>query len=258
LTTVAELFDLRGRVALVTGGATGIGRQIAEAFAESGVSLALCSRDGRRCAEEARALELQYEISAVGLGCDVRVPDDVERTVATTLERFERIDVLVNNAGTTWAATPEDMPLSGWTKVVDVNLNGVFLMTQAVGRSMIAAGGGKIINVASVAGLRGAPAEVMNSLPYNATKAAVLGLTRDLAWKWARHGITVNAVAPGWFPSEMTRQVLADRGEMLLAGIPLGRFGSKDDLKGAAVFLASAASDFMTGQVIVVDGGQSA
>jgi gluconate 5-dehydrogenase len=150
------------------------------------------------------------------------------------------------------------MPLEGWQKVVNVNLTGVFLCAQAVGRAMIERGeGGKIVNIASVAGLHGAPAEVMNALPYNATKGGVISLTRDLAWKWARHGINVNAIAPGWFPSEMSRVVL-DQNPDLVERIPLRRYGGTDDLKGVILFLASPASDYVTGHTLVVDGGQSA
>ena len=140
----------------------------------------------------------------------------------------------------------------------DVNRTGVFLFAQAVGRELIRqADGGKIVNIASVAGLHGAPAEIVNTLPYHATKGGVIAFTRDLAWKWARHGINVNAIAPGWFPSDMSSYVLA-RNPDLASRIPLGRFGGPEDLKGAVVFLASRASDFVTGHTLVVDGGQSA
>jgi len=178
--------------------------------------------------------------------------------VASTLDELGRIDILVNNAGTVWGAAPEDIPLEGWQKVVDVNLTGVFLCSQAAGRAMIERGeGGKIVNIASVAGLHGAPAEVVNTLPYHATKGGVIALTRDLAWKWARHGINVNAIAPGWFPSDMANFVI-DRNPDLAQRIPLGRFGGPEDLKGVVVFLSSRASDYVTGHTLVVDGGQSA
>jgi gluconate 5-dehydrogenase len=151
------------------------------------------------------------------------------------------------------------MPLEGWQKVVDVNLTGVFLCSQAAGRVMIEQGdGGKIVNIASVAGLRGGPPEIMNALPYNATKGGVISFTRDLACKWARHGIHVNAIAPGWFPSDMSGFVIDRHADRLLEHIPLRRFGGESDLKGAVAFLASSASDYVTGQTLVVDGGQSA
>jgi len=182
----------------------------------------------------------------------------VQAVVERTRQELGRIDVLVNNAGTVWGAPPEDMPLEGWQKVIDVNLTGVFLFAQAVGRTMIAdGGGGKIVNIASVAGLGGAPQEVMNAISYNASKGGVIAFTRDLACKWARHGITVNAIAPGWFPSEMSRSVLEQQ-PGLVEHIPLRRFGGRDDLKGAILFLSSRASDYVTGHTLVVDGGESA
>jgi NAD(P)-dependent dehydrogenase (short-subunit alcohol dehydrogenase family) len=183
----------------------------------------------------------------------------VEEVVRRTRAELGRVDVLVNNAGTTWGAPPEEMPLEGWQKVVDVNLTGAFLCAQAVGRLLIEQGeGGRIVNIASVAGLSGAPAEVMDTVVYHATKGGLIAFTRDLAWKWARHGITVNAIAPGWFPSDMSRYVLDRQSEAFLRTIPLGRYGGADDLKGAVAYLASRASDYVTGQVLVVDGGQSA
>jgi NAD(P)-dependent dehydrogenase (short-subunit alcohol dehydrogenase family) len=252
--SVRELFDLGGKVAIVTGGGSGLGRQMAEGLAEAGAELALCARNVERCEETAAALPTR----ALALPCDVRDYDSVNAMVARVVHELGRVDILVNNAGTVWGAAPEDMPLEGWQKVVDVNLTGVFLCAQAVGRAMIERGeGGKIVNIASVAGLHGAPAEIVDTLPYHATKGGVIALTRDLAWKWARHGINVNAIAPGWFPSDMANFVI-ERRPQLAERIPLGRFGGPEDLKGAVVFLASRASDYVTGHTLVVDGGQSA
>jgi NAD(P)-dependent dehydrogenase (short-subunit alcohol dehydrogenase family) len=253
----AELFDLTGRAAIVTGGGSGIGRQLAEALAEAGADVVLCARDVKRCeqaADELRAIGVR----ALGLRCDVRDPEEIQAVVDRTRSELGLIDILVNNAGTAWAATPEDYPLDGWRKTIDVNLTGLFLCSQAVGRVMIEQGGGKIVNVASVAAFMGAPSEVMDAVGYSAAKGGVVSLTRDLAIKWAPHGIAVNAIAPGWFPTDLNRPLLDARPEAYLARIPLGRFGGADDLKGAVVFLASAASDFVTGQTIVVDGGESA
>jgi NAD(P)-dependent dehydrogenase (short-subunit alcohol dehydrogenase family) len=253
---VQELFDLSGKTAIVTGGGSGIGRQMAQALAEAGANLVLCARKVERC-EEAAAELAKVGVRTLGLECDVRNPAEVQAVVDRTRDELGRIDVLVNNAGTVWGAPPEDMPLEGWQKVIDVNLTGVFLFSQAVGRTMIEQGGGKIVNIASVAGLGGAPPEVMDAIAYNASKGGVIAFTRDLACKWARHGINVNAIAPGWFPSEMTRHVLDSRpGEV--ERIPLRRFGGSDDLKGAIVYLAAAASDYVTGHTLVVDGGESA
>jgi len=252
-----DLFDLSGKVAIVTGGGSGIGRQMSEGLAEMGADLVLCARKAERCeqaAEELRGLGVR----AIGMGCDVRDPEQVQAVVDRARDELGPIDVLVNNAGTVWGGWPEDTPLEGWQKVLDVNLTGVFLCSQAAGRAMIEQGGGKIVNIASVAALGGAPPEIMNAIAYNATKGGVVSFTRDLATKWARHSINVNAIAPGWFPSDMSNFVLDHHGEALYDHIPLRRFGGPDDLKGAIVFLASAASDYVTGQMLVVDGGQSA
>jgi NAD(P)-dependent dehydrogenase (short-subunit alcohol dehydrogenase family) len=253
----SELFDLSGRVAIVTGGGTGIGRQMAEGLAEMGADLVLCARHLHRCEQAAQELR-ELGVRALAMHCDVREAGQIEAVVDRTRSELGRIDVLVNNSGTVWGAAPEDTPLEGWQKVVDVNLTGVFLFSQAAGRVMIEQRSGKIVNIASVAALGGSPPEIMNSIAYNATKGGVVSFTRDLACKWARHGITVNAIAPGWFPSDMSSFVIDQHGEALYEHIPLRRFGGPDDLKGAVVFLASGASDYVTGHTLVVDGGQSA
>jgi NAD(P)-dependent dehydrogenase (short-subunit alcohol dehydrogenase family) len=253
----SELFDLSGRAAIVTGGGSGIGRQMATGLAEAGANLVLCARKAERCEEAAAEIE-RLGVQAFGMRCDVRDPAEVQAVVDRTKAELGRVDVLVNNAGTSWGAPAEEHPLEGWQKVIDVNLTGVFLFAQAVGRVMIDQGGGKIVNVASVAAFGGAPPELVNAVAYNASKGGVVSFTRDLATKWARHEINVNAVAPGWFPSDMNRVLLDAQPDAYLEHIPLRRFGGPDDLKGAVVFLASRASDFVTGQVVVVDGGQSA
>jgi NAD(P)-dependent dehydrogenase (short-subunit alcohol dehydrogenase family) len=255
--SVAELFDLSGKVAIVTGGGSGIGRQMAEGLAEAGADIVLCARKADRCEHAAGELE-HLGVRTLGLGCDVRDSEQVAAVVGRTVSDFGSVDVLVNNAGTVWGAAPEDMPLEGWQKVVDVNLTGAFLFAQAAGRVMIDRGGGSIVNITSVAGFHGAPPEFMNTVVYHATKGGVIAFTRDLAWKWAQHGIRVNAIAPGWFPSGMSKFVLDAQGEELKRRIPLRRFGGPDDLKGAVVFLAARASAYVTGHTLVVDGGQSA
>ena len=253
-----KLFDLTGKTAIVTGGGKGIGRQMAQGLAEAGANVVLCARQADRCEQAAAELAEQFGVKALGLGCDVRDPEQVQAVVARTVTDFGAVDVLVNNAGVVWGATPEDMPLEGWQKVVDVNLTGVFLFSQAAGRVMIGGDGGAIVNIASVAGLHGAPPEIVNTVVYHATKGGVIAFTRDLAWKWAPHGIRVNAIAPGWFPSDMANFVLEHAGEELVRRVPLRRFGGADDLKGPVVFLASDASAYVTGHTLVVDGGQSA
>ena len=254
---MTNLFDLSGKTAIVTGGGTGIGRQMAQGLAEAGANLVLCARKAERCEQAASELE-QLGVRAIGLGCDVRDPEQVQHVVTKAVEELGGVDVLVNNAGTVWGASPEEMPLEGWQKVIDVNLTGVFLFSQAAGRVMIERGGGVIVNIASVAGLQGGPPEIMNTIVYNASKGGVIAFTRDLACKWAQHGIRVNSIAPGWFPSDMSGYVLERHEERLKQHILLGRFGGPHDLEGVVVFLASDASAYVTGHTLVVDGGESA
>jgi len=254
---VRELFDLAGRTAIVTGGGSGLGRQMAHALAESGANLVLCARKVERCEETARELE-PTGVRVLTMACDVRVPEQVQAVVDRAVAELGDIDILVNNAGTSWGAAPEDTPLDGWQKVLDVNVTGSFLFAQSAGRVMIEQGRGKVINIASVAAFRGAPAAAMNAIAYNTSKGALVSFTRDLAIKWAPHGINVNAIAPGWFPSDMSQEVLRRSGDALRDSIPLRRYGGQDDLKGAVVFLASAASDYVTGVTLAVDGGQLA
>src|SRR5947209_2088686 len=254
---VKQLFDLTGRVAIITGGSIGLGRQMAEGLAEMGAHLVLCARKRERCQEAAEELQ-KLGVKALALACDVKSPASIQEVVDTALTRFERIDILINNAGTSWGAPTEQMPLEDWTKVLDTNLTGTFLCAQAVGKVMIKQGRGKIINVASVAGLGGAQRGTVQAIGYHASKGGVIAFTKDLACQWAAHNIQVNAIAPGWFPTHMSGWVIEHKKELLLEQIPLRRFGSDHDLKGAAVFLASAASDYVTGHVLVVDGGQTA
>jgi len=254
---VQELFDLSGKTAIVTGGGSGLGRQMAVGLAECGANVVLCARTVERCeevAEELRALGVQ----ALAFACNVREQAQVQAVVDGAVGEFGTVDILVNNAGTSWKASPEEMPLEAWQKVIDVNLTGPFLFSQAAGKVMIRAGGGKVINISSVAAFQGAPSEALNAIAYNTSKGGLISFTRDLAVKWAPFRINVNAIAPGWFPSEMSQKVLEQSGDKLMEHIPLGRYGGPDDLKGAVAFLASAASDFVTGDTLPVDGGQHA
>jgi NAD(P)-dependent dehydrogenase (short-subunit alcohol dehydrogenase family) len=251
-----QSFDLGGRVAIVTGGSVGLGRQMAEGLAEMGANLVLCARKRERCLQAAGELE-KLGVSVLALGCDVKEPASIQEAADTTVKHFGRIDILINNAGTSWGAPVETMTLEQWNKVIETNLTGTFLFSQAVGKVMIGQRRGKIINIASVAGLRGSSPK-LPAIGYSASKGGVIIFTKDLASKWGMHNIQVNAIAPGWFPTDMSEKVIERNKQELLAGIPLGRFGGSEDLKGAAIFLASAASDFVTGHVLVVDGGQSA
>jgi gluconate 5-dehydrogenase len=252
-----ELFDLNGRVAIVTGGGGGLGRQMARALAEMGAHLVLCGRKAEHF-EEAAAELSALGVRALGVRCDVTSLDDVRALVDRTKAEFGRIDVLVNNAGRAWVAPAATMPVEEWRRVLEVNLTGAFLCAQAAGTVMIEQGGGKIINIASVAGLGGAMPEVLDAIAYNASKGGLINFTRDLAVKWGRHKINVNAIAPGWFPSRMSSAIVERWGDRLARNIPLGRIGGDEDLKGAVVYLASRASDYVTGQVRAVDGGQTA
>jgi NAD(P)-dependent dehydrogenase (short-subunit alcohol dehydrogenase family) len=253
---VKKLFDLSGRAAIVTGGSVGLGRQMAEGLADMGANLVLCARKKERCLQAAGELE-KLGVEVLALGCDVKDPASIQAVADATVKRFGRIDILVNNAGTSWGAPVEEMTLEQWNKVIETNLTGTFLFSQAVGKVMISQRRGKIINIASVAGLRGS-APSFSAIGYSASKGGVIIFTKDLACKWGMHNIQVNAIAPGWFPTDMSGKVIERNKEMLLAGIPAGRFGGQDDLKGAAVFLASDASNFVSGNILVIDGGQSA
>jgi NAD(P)-dependent dehydrogenase (short-subunit alcohol dehydrogenase family) len=256
LVTVKELFNLSGRVAIITGGSVGLGRQMAEGLAEMGANLVLCARKKERCERAAEELK-QLGVKTLALGCDVKIPDQVQEVVDATVSRFGRVDILINNAGTSWGAAVEEMRLEQWNKVIETNLTGTFLFSQAVGKVMVPQRRGKIINIASVAGLRGAPPE-FQAIGYHASKGGVIAFTKDLACKWGIHNIQVNAIAPGWFPTNMSQMVIERNKDVFLSKIPLRRFGNEHDLKGAAVYLSSDASDYVTGHVLVVDGGQTA
>jgi len=253
---VKQLFDLTGRVAIVTGGSIGLGRQMAEGLAEMGANVVLCARKKERCQQAAEDLQ-KLGVKTLALACDVKNPADIQQVVDATVAQFGRIDILINNAGTSWGAPVEEMRLEQWNKVIETNLTGTFLFSQAVGKIMIGRRRGKIINIASVAGIRGASAE-FQAIGYHASKGGVIIFTKDLACKWGMHNIQVNSIAPGWFPTNMSQVLIERNKDAFLKAIPLRRFGNENDLKGAAVFLASAASDFVTGHVLVVDGGQTA
>lgn len=254
---VNELFDLSGKTAIVTGGGRGLGEQIATSLAEVGANVVVCSRKLGACEEVSKTLK-EIGVDSLSFKCDVTNPDDVNNVVEKTVEHFGKIDILFNNSGASWGAPVVDMPLDKWQKVMNVNATGTFLMSQTAGKVMIEQGGGKIVNIASVAGLGGAFPETLDAIGYNASKGAVISFTKDLAVKWGRHNIHVNAIAPGFFPTKMSKGVLEKGGEAILQHTPLRKFGGENDLKGAALFFASAASDFTTGQILAVDGGTSA
>jgi NAD(P)-dependent dehydrogenase (short-subunit alcohol dehydrogenase family) len=256
--TVAQLFDLSGRVAVVTGAGSGLGAVFAEALAEAGVSVVCVGRRLERVQQTAHRLS---EIGRQSLAISADVTDEAAVTamIAQTIERFGTLDILVNNAGTAVVGPPETISLADWKRVVDVNLTGVFLCAREAAKVMIAAGtGGRIINIASILGA--VASEPVPAAAYDATKGAVVNLTRDLAVHWAPKGILVNAIGPAYFPSEMTEGFLAlpEMRREIERRTPLGRIGRPEELKGAVVFFASDASSYVTGQTLYVDGGWTA
>jgi NAD(P)-dependent dehydrogenase (short-subunit alcohol dehydrogenase family) len=251
--TIQQLFDLSAHVAIVTGGSRGLGLEIAEGLAEAGASLMLCARREQWLTPAIGALR-DRGFRVEGSVCDVSNPQQVEAVVAATLEKLGRIDILVNNAGITWGELPETMPLDQWKRVLDTNLTGAFLFAQAGGREMLKSGKGSIINIASVAGLRSAVGGP-HYAGYAASKAGLMGLTRELAATWGPRGIRVNAIAPGFFHSRLADPAIALVEPSIKARNPIPRVGEAGELKGVALFLASNASSYITGQTIVVDGG---
>ena len=253
------MFNLDGKVALVTGGSRGLGLQMAEGVVEMGGKVVLTAR------KQHELDEAENHIRAMGgevktIACDLQKLDGIEGVVDEAFSAFGKIDILVNNAGASWGAPMEDYPLDGWMKVMNLNITSPFVMSQAVGRkAMIPAGGGKIINIASIAGLSGNPPDSeMNTIAYNTSKAAMINFTRTLASEWGKYNINVNALCPGFFPSKMSAGLLEKMGDKAIAGVPLGRLGGDEDLKGPAVFLMSEAARHVTGQWLAVDGGVSA
>ena len=256
--TVKQLFDMTGKTALVTGGSRGLGLQLARALGEAGARIMISSR------KEADLQTAAAELKSAGIdvhwtAADCANEKDIHRLAAETLKAFGHVDVLVNNAGAAWGSPAEDHPLEAWDKIMNLNVRGYFILSQYLGKhSMIARHSGSIINVASIAGLGGNPSG-MKTLAYNTSKAAVINFTRALAGEWGEHGIRVNAICPGFFPSKMTAGLLKTLGEDTLGShAPLRRLGDDEDLKGLALLFASDAGKHITGQWMAVDGGVSA
>lgn len=258
-TSLPQLFDLRGRTALITGGSRGLGLQIATALGAAGARVLLTARKADELAAAQATLTAQGIEAHIHAG-DATQDADIAAVADAALATLGHVDILVNNAGATWGAPAEDYPAAAWDKVFGLNVRGLFLLTQAIGkRSMIPRRHGRVINVASIAGLRGNPPGAMKTIAYNTSKGAIVNFTRALAGEWGPYGITVNALAPGFFPSKMSRGLIDQIGaEQLIAAAPLRRLGDDDDLKGAALLFASDAGKHITGQILAVDGGVSA
>ncbi|PKN87009.1 MAG: gluconate 5-dehydrogenase [Deltaproteobacteria bacterium HGW-Deltaproteobacteria-1] len=256
---LADMFSLKGKVALVTGGGRGIGKFIATGLAEAGADIILTSRKMKNLEATAKELEENQKVKTLAIACDMAKEDAIDAMLAEAVAKFGRIDILVNNAGATWGAPTLDFPLEKWDQLFNVNVRGVWILTQKVARIMKEQGGGNIINISSVMSFRGSLEEAHPAVPYNSTKAAINLLTMNLAVKLAPHHIRVNAIAPGFFHTDMMAYI--DKPEFkpirdaMVNEIPLRRVGEMDDIKGVAVFLASEASSFMTGHIMVVDGG---
>ena len=255
--TVSQLFDLKGKTALVTGGSRGLGLQMAHALGEAGARIMLSSRKAGDLEEAAADLQAAG-IDARWIAADCSREEDIRRLADETLQRMGDIDILVNNAGAAWGAPAEDHPVEAWDKVMNLNIRGYFILSQHVAkRSMIARKQGSIINLASIAGLGGNPPE-MNTIAYNTSKGAVVNFTRALGAEWGKYNIRVNAICPGFFPSRMTVGTLKAMGEEKLAAhAPLRRLGDDEDLKGVTLMFASDAGKHITGQWLAVDGGVS-
>jgi NAD(P)-dependent dehydrogenase (short-subunit alcohol dehydrogenase family) len=249
-------FDLSGKVGIITGGGRSIGRSLALALAEAGADLVIATGHTMDLAKSVAEEVREMGRASLALKVDVSSKEDVQDMVSMVVKEFGKIDILVNNAAINIFAPAEDFSLEDWNKVLSVDLTGVFLCSQAVGRIMIAQKSGKIVNVASVGGMCGTHRK---AVAYDSSKAGVINLTRSLAVEWGKHNIHVNAIAPGLVESDMTRKRLEDRSfsKYFLERIPLGRIGQPEDLGGLVVFLSSEASNWITGQTIVIDGGQT-
>lgn len=255
-----EMFSLKDKVAIITGGGRGIGKAIATGLTEAGAHIVIASRKLEKLQTTADELA-QFGNRVLPVKCDMESEADIQALVDATMQAFGRIDILVNNAGITWGAPTFKFPQDKWDKIMNVNLRGLWILTQQVGNVMKAQEtGGKIIMIASVMGMRGADEASQPAVAYNASKAALLNLTRDLAVKWAPQHIYVNAIAPGLFATDMMKWLdsMPEAKQAVLSKVPLNRMGEEDDIKGLAIFLASPASNYVTGATITVDGGYTA
>lgn len=254
-----DLFDLKGKIALVTGGGRGLGKYITSGLAEAGATVIITSRKIKNLEAAAQEIGAKYNAKIVPIACDLAKEEDIENMVNAVIAKFPRIDILVNNSGATWDAPTLEFPIEKWDQLFNINVRGVWILSQKIANQMKKQGGGNIINISSVMGFRGSEETVHPSIPYNSTKAAINILTMNLAVKLAPYNIRVNAIALGYFHTDMTSYLedpqFNKEYEMLLGMTPMRRFGDEKDIKGVAVFLASDASAYVTGHVLVADGG---
>ncbi|MGH2345681.1 MAG: glucose 1-dehydrogenase [Chloroflexota bacterium] len=254
MTHVRDLFDLAGKTALITGGSRGLGLEMAHGLGEAGARVTITGRRAQWL--EAAEAELRgVGIPCEAVICDVADAEAVAALVEGVVARHRKLDIVINNAGISWGAPAEEMSMERFRAVLDTNVSGAFCVAQAAARHMLSGSGGVLLNTASVAGLAGITPSIMRAAGYHASKGALIALTRQLAVEWAPRGIRVNAIAPGFFPSRMTEGLIAQHAEEMRAAIPMGRLGGSDEIKGVALFLVSDASRYVTGQVVVVDGG---
>lgn len=255
MTALKQLFDLSGRVALITGGSRGLGLQIAEALGEFGATTVLVARKQAEL-DEAVAHLTGLGYRAGSIAADLGNAETINGLIDKVIAEHGAVDILVNNAGAAWGEPAEDHSIEGWNKIINLNVTGLFLLTQAAAkRCFIPQGRGAVVNVASIEGLQGHHPRQIGTIAYNTAKGAVVNMTRALAAEWGSKKIRVNAIAPGYFPSKMTKATLDKVGDQFIDNTPLGKLGGPDDLKGAALLLASDAGGHITGQIIVVDGG---
>ncbi len=254
--SVLEQFQLTGRRALVTGGARGLGRTMAEALAEAGAVVAITSREAARAREAAGQIAHATGARVAGFAADMTISEDIGRLADAVEAGLGPVDILVNNAGINIRGASETLSEADWDTVLDTNVKGPFLLSRALGPRMASRGWGRIVNLGSILSVIALPGRA----PYAASKAAIANLTRVQALEWAADGVTVNAICPGPFGTEMNRQLLNDpeKYAAFVAKIPMGRWGNLDEIKGAVVFLASNAASFVTGSLLFVDGGWTA
>ena len=259
---LTDLFTLKGKVALITGGGRGIGKFIATGLAEAGADLVINSRKMKNLEDTAKELESEHGVKVLPVACDISRAEDIEAMFQTAVDKFQKINILVNNSGVTWGAPTLEFPIDKWDHLFNVNVRGVWILAQKVANLMKDQGGGNIINISSMASFRGFDEEILPSIPYCSSKGAINLLTIDMAVKLARHNIRVNAIAPGYFRTDIVSYYETPEAKSaykrLLSGIPLRRIADIDDMKAVAVFLASDASAYITGHILRVDGGFTA